>query len=96
MACALLGAALDARRPRRDPRSRVAVGVQAAASFLSAPRIRRALAPGAVLVVGVTLVAIPFVTQMWTRAPEGARMIRSSCSAVAARGPLVFTLARLW
>jgi hypothetical protein len=76
-ACALLGAALDTRRPRRDPRSRVAVGVQAAASFLSAPRTRRALAPGAVLLVGVTLVAIPFVTQMWTRAPEGARMIRS-------------------
>ena len=42
VACALLGAFLDARPPRSDGRSLVAVGVATTASFLTAARARRA------------------------------------------------------
>jgi hypothetical protein len=75
VAFAVLGGVLDARRPRRDPRSPVAVGVQAMAVFLAAARARGAAAPLAVLLLGAVLVALPSETGMWSRAPKGAKMI---------------------
>jgi len=75
VAVAVLGGVLDARRPRREPRSPVAVAVQGTASFLAAARARGAAAPFAALLVGAALVAIPFQTGMWSRAPKGAKMI---------------------
>lgn len=75
LAFALLGAAVDARRPRRAPRSAVAVAVGEVAALLSAARARGALAPFAALLIGLTLLAIPLQTRMWNRAPQGAAMI---------------------
>ncbi|MGD0452205.1 MAG: hypothetical protein ABSB69_01285 [Solirubrobacteraceae bacterium] len=75
LASALLGGFVDARRPRRDGRSLAAVSVAASASFLAGARARGAAAPFAVLLVGVTLIALPFATDMFDRAPGGARMI---------------------
>jgi Prenyltransferase and squalene oxidase repeat len=75
VAFALLGGSLDARRPRRDPRSRVVVIVGAVAGLLSAARARGAAAPVAALALGATLVAVPFATGIWGNAPRGAAMI---------------------
>jgi hypothetical protein len=75
LASALLGAFLDARRPRRDGRSLAAVSVAACAGFLSAARARGALVPFAVALVGVALIAFPFATDMFARTPKGADMI---------------------
>ncbi len=72
---ALLGGFLDARRPRGDGRSLAAVSVASAASFLAAARARGAFLPVAVLLVGGALIAFPFATSMFARAPKGARMI---------------------
>jgi hypothetical protein len=73
--CSLLGGFLDSRRPRRDGRSLVAVGVAGSASFLSLARARGALAPFAIVLVGAALVCFPFATGMFERAPQGAHMI---------------------
>ena len=75
LACALLGAFLDARRPRQDGRSLTAVGVATSARFLTAARARGSLVPFAVLLVGVALISFPFATNMFDRTPHGARMI---------------------
>jgi hypothetical protein len=77
LACALLGVAVDARRPRRDSRSRVAVAVQAVADFAALPRTRRAVAPATALLIGAALVAVPFATGMWHRAPRAAAMLEA-------------------
>jgi hypothetical protein len=77
VAFALLGGVLDARRPRSDTRSPAAVAVAATASFLAAARARGAVAPFTALLVGALLVAIPFETHMWSRAPKGAAMIEA-------------------
>lgn len=77
LALALLGACLDARRPRGDGRSPTAVGVQKAADLLAAARARGALAPSAVLLVGAALILLPSATHMWSRAPKGAKLIRA-------------------
>lgn len=74
-ALAVLGAVLDARRPPADGRSRAQVAVAGGAAVLAAARARRAFAPAAVACVGLALVAVPFVTGMWARAPQGAAMI---------------------
>jgi hypothetical protein len=74
---ALLGAAVDSRRPRRNRRSAVAAAVGEVAAFLAAARARGAFAPFAALLVGLTLLAIPLHTRMWDRAPKGAAMITS-------------------
>jgi hypothetical protein len=75
LAAALLGAFLDARRPRRDGRSLAAVSVEACARFLAAARARGALMPFAVALVGAALIAFPFATDMLARTPKGADMI---------------------
>jgi hypothetical protein len=77
LAVAVLGAAVDLRRPRKSTRSPAATVVQAAADLLAAARRRRAFVPAAVVLVGAALIATPSVTGMWSRAPRGAAMIRA-------------------
>jgi hypothetical protein len=75
LASALFGGYLDSRRPRHDGRSLGVVSVAAVARFLAGARSRGAAAPAAVLLIGATLIAFPFATGMFQRAPKGARMI---------------------
>jgi hypothetical protein len=75
VACALVGGLIDARRPRQDGRSFVAVIVADGASFLSLARSRGAFAPFAIVLVGAALIVFPFATSMFDRAPKGATMI---------------------
>jgi hypothetical protein len=70
-----IGAWLARRRPRADERPRAQVALTAAGLFLTRARARGALAPFATVVVGLALIAVPFVTSMWDRAPRGAAMI---------------------
>ena len=75
VACVVLGGIVDARRPREDERSFAAASAAGAAAFLAAARARGALVPFAVLLVGAGMIAFPFATSMFDRAPDGARMI---------------------
>ncbi len=70
-----IGGVLARRRPRADERPRAQVGLTAVSIFLTRARARGALAPFATAVVGLALIAVPFVTSMWDRAPRGAAMI---------------------
>ena len=71
----LLGGFLDSRRPRADARSGVAVAATASMRLAARARERGSLAPLAALLVGVTLIAVPFNTQLWHRGPKGAAMV---------------------
>jgi hypothetical protein len=77
LACLLLGAALDARRPRTDGRSTAAIAVAGAAALLAGARGRGSLAPFAVLLVGFGLIVFPLATHMLDRAPKGEQMIKA-------------------
>lgn len=77
LACGLAGAVLGVRRPGLDERSGVQVALVALAALGARARARGALAPGAVVVVGLALVAVPFATHMWDRAPQGADLIEA-------------------
>jgi hypothetical protein len=70
-----IGGWLARRRPRADERPRAQVALTAAGIFLTRARARGALAPFATAVVGLVLIAVPFATSMWDRAPQGAAMI---------------------
>jgi hypothetical protein len=62
-------------RPRTDDRPHAQVALTAVSTFLTRARARGALAPFATAVVGLVLIAVPFATSMWDRAPQGAAMI---------------------
>jgi hypothetical protein len=70
-----VGGRLAARRPRADERPRAQVAFTAVSIFLTRARARGALAPFATAVVGLALIAVPFATSMWDRAPRGEAMI---------------------
>jgi hypothetical protein len=70
-----IGGWLARRRPRADERPRAQVALTAVSIFLTRARARGALAPFATAVVGLALIAVPFVTSMWQRAPQGEAMI---------------------
>jgi hypothetical protein len=70
-----IGGWLARRRPHADDRPRAQVALMAASIFLMRARARGALAPFATAVVGLALIAVPFATSMWDRAPQGAAMI---------------------
>jgi hypothetical protein len=70
-----IGGRLARRRPRADDRPRAQVALTAVDVFLARARARGALAPCATAVVGLALIAVPFATSMWDRAPQGAAMI---------------------
>ena len=70
-----IGGWLARRRPRADDRPRAQVALTAVSIFLARARARGALAPFATAVVGLALIAVPFATSMWDRAPQGAAMI---------------------
>lgn len=63
------------RRPHADERPRAQVALTATSIFFARARARGALAPFATAVVGLALIAVPFATSMWERAPQGAAMI---------------------
>lgn len=77
LAALLLGGVSSSRAPRRDPRPRGQVATITAQRWLGLARDRGALAPAAVAVVGLALVAFPSLTGMWDRAPEGERMVEA-------------------
>lgn len=70
-----IGGWLARRRPHADERPRAQVALTAVSSFYARARAREALAPCATAVVGLALIAVPFATSMWDRAPKGAEMI---------------------
>ncbi|HEV7493629.1 hypothetical protein [Baekduia sp.] len=70
-----IGGWLARRRPRIDERPRAQVALTAISVFVTRARARGALAPFATAVVGLALIAVPFATSMWDRAPKGAAMI---------------------
>jgi hypothetical protein len=70
-----IGGRLAARRPRADDRPRAQVALTAVSVFLTRARARGALAPFVTAMVGLGLIAVPFATSMWDRAPKGAAMI---------------------
>ncbi len=70
-----LGGRQARRRPRADERPSAQVALTAVGLFLTRARARGALAPFATVVVGLALIAVPFTTSMWDRAPRGAAMI---------------------
>lgn len=74
-AVALGGAVLDWRRPRRSERPIATVALERISALTAAARRRGALAPGAIVLVGAALVAVPAISGMWSRAPRGAKMI---------------------
>jgi hypothetical protein len=69
------GAVAGSRHPRRDERPRTQVALIAAGGFLARARARGSLAPAAVVAVGLALVALPFATHLWDRAPQGERLL---------------------
>ena len=71
----LAGVASGARHPRRDDRPRTQVALIAVAAFFARARARGSLAPAAVAAVGLALVALPFATHLWDRAPQGERLL---------------------
>jgi hypothetical protein len=79
---AVLGGWRTRRRPRTDERPRTQVALTAAAAFLARARARGALAPAATVAVGLALIAVPFATSMWDRAPQGAAMIEAFAPAM--------------
>jgi hypothetical protein len=70
-----IGGWLARRRPRGDERPRAQIALTAVSIFLTRARARGALAPFATALVGLALIAVPFATSMWDRAPKGAAMI---------------------
>jgi hypothetical protein len=72
---AVLGGWLTWRHPRADDRPRAQAALVATARFFTRARARGSLAPFATAVVGLALIAVPFATSMWDRAPQGAAMI---------------------
>jgi hypothetical protein len=70
-----MGGWLARRRPRADERPQAQVVLTALSNFSARARARGALAPLATAVVGLALLAVPFATSMWDRAPRGAAMI---------------------
>jgi hypothetical protein len=70
-----IGGRLAGRRPRADDRPRAQVVLTGLSIVLTRARARGALAPFAGAVVGLVLIAVPFATSMWERAPQGAAMI---------------------
>jgi hypothetical protein len=70
-----IGGWLARRRPRADERPRAQVALTAVSTFFAHARARGAVAPLATAVVGLVLIAVPFATSMWDRAPKGAAMI---------------------
>ncbi|MET0602495.1 MAG: hypothetical protein ABW167_10930 [Baekduia sp.] len=70
-----IGGWLARRRPHADDRPRAQVALMAVSIFYARARARGALAPFATAVVGLALIAVPFATSMWDRAPQGAAMI---------------------
>ena len=69
------GAVAGARHPRADERSRTQRTLIAATRLLAGARARGALAPAAVAVTGLALVAVPFATHLWERAPRGEALV---------------------
>jgi hypothetical protein len=69
------GAVAGARHPRADERSRAQLALIAATRLLARAHARRALAPAAVAAIGLALVAVPFVTHLWQRAPQGEALV---------------------
>jgi len=72
---AAVGGWLAARHPRADERPRTQVALTATVAFVARARARGALAPFATATVGLALIAVPFATGMWERAPKGEAMI---------------------
>jgi hypothetical protein len=69
------GARAGARHPRADERSRTQRTLIAGTRLLGAARARGALAPAAVAVTGLALVAVPFAIHLWERAPRGEALV---------------------
>jgi hypothetical protein len=69
------GAVASARHPRADERSRVQRALIAATRLLVRARARGSLVPAAVAITGALLVAVPFATHLWERAPRGEALI---------------------
>jgi hypothetical protein len=70
-----IGGWLARRRPHADDRPRAQVALTAVNILFTRARARGALAPFATSVIGLALIAVPFATSMWDRAPQGAAMI---------------------
>jgi hypothetical protein len=70
-----VGGWLARRRPHADERPRAQVALTSANVFFARARARGALAPFATVLVGLALIAVPFATSMWDRAPKGAAII---------------------